>query len=238
MAQTKYIRKRVASALAALLTLVVGAPPAAAPAAAEGGSIAGRISVPAVKAKKRFSRAALYRSRLAVAKKQEAAPRPAPTASVIVSAHPLSFEPVSPPGETARIEQLNTEFVPHVTVVTPGTPLHFVNQDGIYHNVFSLTPGARFNIGRKPTGEVAERVIERPGKVELFCDIHPQMNAVVLVLDTPYFVRPAADGTYLLEGLPAGEYELHLFHPAHDAIKERVVVEEGQALQRDFRLGE
>lgn len=236
MVLLKHTFDRIAWALMAALVLGAAAPPALTSVLAEG-SIGGRISAPAVKAKKRISRAALYRSRLA-AKEKDAAPRPAPTAAVIVSAHPLSFEVEVSAGGTARIEQLNTEFVPHVTAVTPGTPLHFVNQDGIYHNVFSLTPGARFNIGRKPTGEVVEQVVERAGKVELFCDIHPQMNAVVLVLDTPYFTRPELDGTYLLEGLPAGEYELRLFHPAHDGLVERVVVEEGQALQRDFRLGD
>lgn len=164
--------------------------------------------------------------------------------TVVVSAHPLSFESsVDPLPTPAEIDQRDATFVPQVTPVTAGSTVEFINSDPFYHNVFSLTPGARFNIGRRPTGVVVEETIpavDDPtpglGVVELHCDIHPRMNAFVVSLDTPYYTRVGEDGTYRLGGLPAGRYEIRAFMPGQDLARFEVELSEGDVLTRTIDL--
>ena len=135
--------------------------------------------------------------------------------SVIISAHPLSFKAeVQPLAEPVRMTQEKIAFVPYIVPITAGTTVEFVNLDKVFHNVFSLTPGSKFNIGRKPTGDVVSRRVDYVGQIKLFCDIHPRMNATILSLDTPYFAPADKAGTYLLSELPPGEYEIRLYHPS------------------------
>jgi len=164
--------------------------------------------------------------------------------TVIVSAHPLSNDPgVEPLAEPATIDQEDASFVPQVTAVTVGTTVEFVNSDPFYHNVFSLTPGARFNIGRRPTGVVVPETmpaIDKPapgiGIIELHCDIHPQMNAFIVSLETPHFSRAHADGTYRLENLPPGRYRIHAFMPRQDLVSFTVDLRDGQRASRRIDL--
>ncbi len=163
--------------------------------------------------------------------------------TVIISAHPLSFEPTVEPLDPVTIDQKNTSFDPQVTPVTAGTTVEFVNSDPFYHNVFSLTPGARFNIGRRPTGVVVEETIPRidgdtpgMGVVELHCDIHPQMNAFIVSLETPFFTRAKEDGTYSLDGLPAGRYRILAYVPRQDPVRFEVELSEGERISRTVDL--
>jgi plastocyanin len=202
--------------------------------------LSGRVLLPAGAGQKpRAFRAALYRSRQTPAGKMDEEKKKAalsPYADVVISAHPLSFTPqVEPFSRAVEVEQVGVAFQPRVVVITPGTVVEFINQDEIYHNVFSLTPGARFNIGRRPTGEIVPHKFESAGKVDLFCDIHPQMHAVVLSLDTPYFARADDQGAYALEDLPAGTYELRLFHPDVQPASSQVELGPGEARAVDFQ---
>ncbi len=163
--------------------------------------------------------------------------------SVIISAHPLSFEPTVEPLDPVEIDQTDTSFDPQVTPVTAGTTVQFVNSDPFYHNVFSLTPGARFNIGRRPTGVVVEETIpalDDPapgmGVVELHCDIHPQMNAFIVSLETPFFTRADADGAFSLDGLPEGRYRILAYSPRQDPVRFEVELSEGQRISRTIDL--
>jgi plastocyanin len=164
--------------------------------------------------------------------------------TVVVSVHPLSYDPaVEPMSPPVEVDQQDATFVPTVTPVTPGTTIEFVNSDPFYHNVFSLTPGARFNIGRRPTGVVVEETIpavDGPvpglGVVELHCDIHPQMNAFILSLQTPYFTRVGEDGTFGFDQLPAGRYRVHAFMPRQDVVSLTVELGEDERLRRTIDL--
>jgi plastocyanin len=163
--------------------------------------------------------------------------------SVIISAHPLSFEPTVEPLDPVEVDQTNTSFEPQVTPVTAGTTVEFVNSDPFYHNVFSLTPGARFNIGRRPTGVVVEETIpalDDPapgmGVVELHCDIHPQMNAFIVTLETPFFTRANADGTFSLDGLPEGRYRILAYTPRQDPVRFEVELSEDERICRTIDL--
>ncbi|MFT5086621.1 MAG: plastocyanin [Candidatus Latescibacterota bacterium] len=201
----------------------------------------GKLVLPAdVGTHKRAFRATLYRSRQAPASRkggQREKKEQASAEHAIISAHPKSFQvEVKPLAEPVEIEQVEVSFGPRVTPVTVGTTVEFINHDEIYHNVFSLTPGARFNLGRHPTGDIVAEEVGVVGKVDLFCDIHPQMHGVILSLDTPYFTRAKADGSYRLEGLPPGVYELRVFHPDVQPALIEVELQPGQEQVRDFNL--
>lgn len=161
-------------------------------------------------------------------------------ADVVVSAHPLSFKPkLQPLTKNRTIDQRDATFIPRVLPVTQGTVVQFINNDPFYHNVFSLTPGNQFNIGRRTRGEVVqkkigERKIEGLGEVKLFCDIHTQMNAVILSLDTPYFTKPDANGNYSLKDLPEGRYEVRVYHPDLMPVIERMELK--GSVEKDFTL--
>lgn len=212
------------------LCCVFGAEPSA-PAYAQtssGITLQGQIVLPASRPSARRARGQLYRNRLggreAAADAQTSDTQGSIFEDVIVAAFPLSFEAAtSPMPNPVQIHQEGATFIPNVTPVTVGTVVQFVNDDDFFHNVFSLTPGSKFNIGRRATGEtVAKRIdfvtISGLGPIELFCDIHPQMNAIILSLDTPYFARANADGTYALGSLPPGDYRIEAYHPQHGTV--------------------
>jgi plastocyanin len=112
-----------------------------------------------------------------------------------------------------KLAQKDEAFVPRVVPVAAGTAVDFPNLDPIYHNVFSLSPVKRFDLGKYPRGQSKTVVFNRPGLVQVFCDIHSNMAAFVLVLPHHAFTQPQADGTWTLDGLPAGRYELRVWHP-------------------------
>ena len=211
-------------------------------AADDGGAVLyGKLVLPAdVGTHKRAFRATLYRNRQTPASRKEnqrEKREQAPAEYAIVSAHPQSFQAeVKPLAKPVEIEQVEVSFGPRVTPVTRGSTVEFINHDAIYHNVFSLTPGARFNVGRHPTGDIVAKEVEVVGKVDLFCDIHPQMHGVILSLDTPYFTRAKADGSYRLEGLPPGTYELRVYHPDVQPALVEIELQSGQEQVLDFTL--
>ena len=208
---------------------------------AQNAQLNGTVSLPPTKVKKkRVFRGSEYRSRLSTSKgptKQTAPTRRSRFDDVVVSLHPLSFKAdLEPQGEPPRLDQRDVTFAPRVLPFVVGSDVEFVNNDKVYHNVLSLTPGADFDIGRKPTGEVATEKIEMVGKIELFCDIHPQMNATLLSLDTPFFTRPDSAGGFAIEELPAGRYEVRVFHPDYDGVAGELTLGAGDAVTRHFAV--
>jgi hypothetical protein len=153
----------------------------------------------------------------------------------VVSLRPLSFSPaVSPLAKPPRLEQTGVTFVPRVLPITAGSTILIVNSDKVYHNVFSLTPGAQFDIGHRRTGEVVPQRIGIIGRVEVFCDIHPYMVATILSLDTPYYARPDSAGRYEIRDLPPGTYEARAFHPTFAYPTALLELKPGAILTVDF----
>ncbi|MBK9494404.1 MAG: hypothetical protein IPO08_07650 [Xanthomonadales bacterium] len=139
---------------------------------------------------------------------------------VVVYLQPTDPVPLSPPVEPVRIVTSRKQFAPRVTPVLRGTRVVFPNQDPILHNAFSSTPGAVFDVGLFGQGEQGEPVtLLQPGLVNVFCNVHHSMRAYVLVLDTPYFVRPDAQGRFVLRDLPAQGGMLHAWHERSAAWK-------------------
>lgn len=111
----------------------------------------------------------------------------------------------------AQLLQKDKMFHPHVTAVSVGTVVDFPNADPIYHNAFSSFEGQIFDIGLYPPGTSRSIRFHRPGIVRVFCNIHPTMSAVILVLNTPYFTKAGQDGRYQMPNVPAGIYALRVF---------------------------
>jgi plastocyanin len=140
----------------------------------------------------------------------------APLDNAVVWAMPKGAVPARPKREGA-IEQIGKQFVPLVTVVQAGTQVRFPNRDEIRHHVYSFSPAKAFEI-KLYAGTPAEPVLfDKPGEVVLGCNIHDHMIAYLYVVDTPFFAKAGKDGRARLEGLPAGEYELHAWHYAQAA---------------------
>jgi plastocyanin len=204
----------------------------------ETASITGRILMPVMRKERRTFRGRVYRNRLASSRKSKSQNKVLKNSfiDVIVSALPLSFRTDVKPKSDVKVLQKNAEFIPRVIPITPGTAIQFINRDRFFHNVFSITPGAKFNIGRKPTGWVTWKKISKIGEVKLFCDIHAQMNATIISLDTPYFTRVEPNGEYSLKGLPEGQYELRTYHPDLPSVFEVVEIKTGDVMRRNFNL--
>lgn len=122
--------------------------------------------------------------------------------------------------KTVAVEQHDREFVPYVSVIQTGTAVAFPNRDAILHHVYSFSPAKTFEFklytGKSP-GEVK---FDKPGVVTLGCNIHDWMIGYILVVSTPYFARSDASGAARLRDLPAGAYELRVWHPNQRATPE------------------
>jgi len=139
--------------------------------------------------------------------------RASETQEVVIYLQPQAPLPFSPPQTPVRIVTARKQFVPRVTPVLRGTQVLFPNQDPILHNAFSSTPGAVFDVGLYGQGEQGTPVtLQQPGLVNVFCNVHHNMRAYVLVLDTPYFAQPDAQGHFVLRDLPAEGGMLHAWH--------------------------
>jgi plastocyanin len=110
----------------------------------------------------------------------------------------------------ATMSQKNLTFVPALLPVQTGTRVSFPNLDDTYHNIFSFSPAKRFDLGRYRSDErpVPSVMFDVPGLVTIRCDIHEHMRALILVLDTPYFVLSDPEGHFRLSGLPSGHFTL------------------------------
>ncbi len=111
-----------------------------------------------------------------------------------------------------EIEQSKRQFQPFVTVIQKDTPVRFPNRDDVRHHVYSFSPSKQFEI-KLYVGTPAEPIVfDRTGEVVLACNIHDHMRAYVFVVDTPYFAKTDASGSAVLEGLPANEYLVAVWH--------------------------
>jgi plastocyanin len=128
-----------------------------------------------------------------------------------------------------RIAQSGYQFRPTVTAVQTGSRVTFPNQDDEFHNVFSYSRSKRFDLGRFRKDEKSPLVtFDRPGLVKIYCEIHKHMRHLLLVLDTPWFTTSDAQGRFVLNNVPAGEYWLKAFLPSEKILQTRVRVADGK----------
>jgi plastocyanin len=110
-----------------------------------------------------------------------------------------------------RLVQKNKAFSPHLLVVPVGSAVEFPNRDPFFHNVFSLFEGKRFDLGLYEAGSSRIVHFDRAGISYVFCNIHPEMSAVIVVVDTPYYGVSNAAGDVSIADVPAGSYVMHVW---------------------------
>jgi len=134
------------------------------------------------------------------------------------------------------VDQRNETFMPHVVAVPAGTTVDFPNHDTVLHNVFSGSPAKKFNLGMYGGGETRSVTFDTPGIVRVDCDVHPRMEAFVVVHTNPYAAVTDANGSYTISGLPPGSYLLRVWHETLAEQRVPLVIHDGQVETRDVRL--
>ena len=138
----------------------------------------------------------------------------------------------------AVIVQKDMRFVPRVLPVLVGTTVDFPNNDPVYHNVFSVSPAKKFDLGLYPQGETRSATFDGAGVVEIGCNVHHEMEAYVVVKDHPFFTVPNRRGIGMLDDVPLGSYTLSVWHPKLGTLSRPFTLErDGEVLSMDFDLG-
>jgi hypothetical protein len=164
-----------------------------------------------------FSHAEEIRGRVQLLAKGGKGPaRGSDARQAVVYFEPASRQPVRPPAEPFEMVTRRKELVPRLVVVPRGSRVRFPNLDPILHNVFSVSSPNQFDLGLYQRGPGKEKRFEEAGLVRVFCNVHHDMVAYILVLDTPYYVSPNAAGEFVLSGLPRGAGKLTVWHEQAD----------------------
>ena len=149
----------------------------------------------------------------------------------------------SPPKDPAAMDQQKLSFVPHVLPILKGTKVKFENSDPVLHNVFwNKSEDGSYearNLGTFGKGANAEFTFDKEGSVVLLCNVHPEMEGHIVVLQNPYFAVAGKDGAYEIKGVPAGQYSVKAWYPNPKKLKAKTApatVTAGQATQLDFSL--
>jgi plastocyanin len=154
---------------------------------------------------------------------------------VVVWLTPLGSTPAPSPSpqvssQIPQLVQKDKSFQPSLLVIPAGGKVEFPNHDPFFHNVFSLFDGKRFDLGLYESGTTQVVQFDKPGISFIFCNIHAQMSAVVIALNTPYYGISNGRGEIGISGVLPGRYEMHVFHPSvapealHAAEREITVV--------------
>lgn len=140
------------------------------------------------------------------------------------------------PGAKYRmvIDQRDLTFVPHVLPIVVGSTVEFPNSDPVYHNVFSYSKAKTFDLGRYPTNHSKSVTFDKPGLVKVYCDMHSQMNAFILVLQNPFFTLTDEQGNYVIRDVPAGNYTVKAWFARLPEKTAKVAIRPGETTTLDF----
>lgn len=147
-------------------------------------------------------------------------------------------KPQLPAGRSHEIRQIDRQFVPSVSVVTVGTTLTFPNDDKVFHNVFSNSDPAKFDLGSYDQGETRSFRLKKPGQVEVYCNLHEEMRATVLVLGTTLFDQTGRDGSFVIRDVPVGTHRYVIWQRDAKPLYGRVRVTEGAPTHLDIKVEE
>ena len=162
---------------------------------------------------------------------------------VRVGGHPqkdvvLWLEGVTPLPSAPRkvvMDQRNLTFSPHVLAVEVGTSVSMPNNDRVFHNVFSFRDGKRFDLGLYPVGRSKLVTFDKPGVSRIFCNIHPNMAAYVVAVNSAFFAVSEADGVFTMASVPPGVYTYHAWRAGHDPATGQIIVEPGRRAEVELR---
>ncbi|HMG87774.1 MAG TPA: carboxypeptidase regulatory-like domain-containing protein [Terracidiphilus sp.] len=135
---------------------------------------------------------------------------------------------------TQQIQQLDRRFMPDMVVVPIGSTVTFPNMDPIFHNIYSLSKPKSFDLGSYDKGETRKVTFPKPGIVEIYCHLHPNMEATVVVTPNRWYARPDRNGQYRIPDVPAGQYTVVAWHRSAGFFRKTVVIENGRDVAADF----
>lgn len=140
------------------------------------------------------------------------------------------------PEEHVRMDQKNLTFIPHVLPILAGTTVDFRNSDDVLHNVFSPDKCAeKFNLGTWPKGESRSYTFKNPGcNSVMLCNVHPEMEAFIVVLESPFFAVSEKDGSYSINNVPAGNYTLSVWHEKLKGESVNITVSDDGSFTQNF----
>lgn len=142
-----------------------------------------------------------------------------------------------PPEKHVTMDQIELVFIPHVLPILKGTTVDFLNNDDVAHNVMTPDDVAdKMNLGTWAKGEIRSYTFNKLGAAVMLCNVHPEMEAWVVILSTPYFAETDKEGNYTIENVPPGEYTLKVWNKKYKAKGQEIVVKSGETLTVDFKL--
>jgi len=161
-----------------------------------------------------------------------------PHAVVYIDSVKGDFKPTE---EAPVMDQKNMVFHPHVLPVLAGTTVDFLNSDDVAHNVFTPDKSAdKFNLGTWPKGEVRsftfDKRCDEVCDAVMLCNVHPEMEAFVVVMQNPYFSATDKDGNFTIDDIPAGEYTVSVWHPKRKGESTVVVVPDEGTVSLEIAL--
>ena len=119
----------------------------------------------------------------------------------------------APDSRRVVLDQRNLSFNPQVLAVRVGSVVDFPNNDRVFHNVFSFHDGKRFDLGLYPVGALKRVTFDQAGLSRIFCNIHPNMAAYIMAVETPFFAVSDSAGAFTVDSVPAGQYTYHAWRP-------------------------
>lgn len=143
-----------------------------------------------------------------------------------------------PAPKTQRVvTQKDATFRPHVMPVMVGTKVEWPNHDEIFHNVFSVSEAKEFDLGLYKDPTIKDVTFHKPGRVDVFCSIHSQMNCVILVLKNPFFAATDSKGNFKIADVPAGTYKVKAWHERFPGQVKEITVPAAGEVRADFVVG-
>jgi plastocyanin len=146
--------------------------------------------------------------------------------------------PASPDAEVAnmapQVQQLDRRFAPDLVVVPVGSTVSFPNMDPIFHNIYSLSKPKEFDLGSYDKGETRKVQFPKPGIVDVYCHLHPNMTATIVVTPNRWYARSDRSGQFRIPDVPPGQYTIVAWHKSAGFFRKTIVVEAGQDSVADF----
>jgi len=158
-------------------------------------------------------------------------------ANVVVYVEKQDGMKFNAPKEQPVMNQKDLKFVPHVLPVVVGATVQFKNNDAVAHNIFTPSPaGDMFNLGTWKGDQVKTHTFDKTGEVVLLCNLHPEMEGYIYVAPTPYFAKTKDDGSFSIDGVPAGSYTLKVWSEHDNARPQKVDVPKTGSVSANFTV--
>jgi plastocyanin len=134
----------------------------------------------------------------------------------------------------AQVQQLDRRFMPDLVVIPVGSTVAFPNMDPIFHNIYSLSKPKSFDLGSYDKGETRKVTFSKPGIVDVYCHLHPNMAATIVVTPNRWYARVDRSGLYRIPNVPPGQYTVVAWHKSAGFFRKSIVVEDGHDAVADF----